>query len=245
MDEATPPASPLLPREVRHGAYLWVLGVVQFLLAMVVVQLAWTHPYSLTQNYISDLGNTSCGLNAKGVYICSPLYYVFNDSIIALGVLLIIGAVWVRHVFPPRALSKLGVVLFVVAGIGAAGVGFFPENVDLSVHSISALLAFVGGALGALVFAAAVGRSSRWWGFWTYSVVLGAVGLGSWILAVLLAFGVGNLSATLGPGGVERLIGFPTLLWGLFAGLQFSRAPVFAPTRNRLTVRAAEGARTK
>jgi hypothetical membrane protein len=220
---------PLLHREARHGALLWIAGVTQFFVAMALVQLAWTRTYSLTQNYISDLGNTGCGGYA-GRYVCSPLYYVFNDSIVVLGVLLLIGAVWIRSAFPSRPTAKLGLLLLCLAGVGAIGVGLFPENVDNPVHSASALLAFVGGALAVLLLAAAVGRRSRWPGFFTYSLLLGGVSLGSWVLVALVSLHVGGLDSTLGPGGIERLIGFPVLLWGLVFGIQVARAPVYAPS---------------
>ncbi|MGA8709629.1 MAG: DUF998 domain-containing protein [Thermoplasmata archaeon] len=223
------PAAPLLHREVRQGALLWIVGVVQFFVAMVVVQLAWTTPYSLTQNYLSDLGNTACGPYG-GRYVCSPLYYVFNDSIIVLGVLLLIGAVWIRSALPPKFTSKAGLFVLCLAGAGAAGVGFLPENVDITVHSASALLAFAGGAIGVLLLAAALGRHSRWAGFWAYSVPLAVVSLGAWGLVILADLHVGGIDSTLGPGGIERLIGFPVLLWALVFGLQLARAPVFAPS---------------
>lgn len=225
----SPRPLPLLHREAHHGAILWIVGVVQFFVVMAVVQLAWTTPYSLTQNYISDLGNTACGPYG-GRYVCSPLYYLFNDSAIALGILLLIGAVWIRSAFPRTTPSRLGLLLLALAGAGAAGVGLFPENVLNGVHSASALLAFAGGAVGVLMLAMSVGRHSPWRGFWTYSVVLGTVALGSWGFVVLAALNVGGVLSTLGAGGIERLIGFPTLLWGLLAGTQISRLPVFAPS---------------
>lgn len=229
-------AAPRLHREVRQGAILWIIGVTQFFIAMAIVQLGWTTPYSLTQNYLSDLGNTTCGPYG-GRYVCSPLYYVFNDSIITLGILLLIGTVWIRSALPPKSTRDVGLVLLCVAGIGVATVGFVPEDVNISVHSAAALLAFAGGSIAILLFARALGRHSRWAGFWEYSVLFGAVSLGSWGLVALVDLHVGGLGSTIGPGGIERLIGFPVLLWGLMFGIQLVRTPVYAPSGIRPTLR--------
>ncbi|MGI0054560.1 MAG: DUF998 domain-containing protein [Thermoplasmata archaeon] len=226
----------LLHREVRWGAILWIVGVVQFFVAMIVVQLAWTAPYSLAQNYISDLGNTACGPYGAR-YVCSPIYYVFNASIIALGILLILGTILVRSAFPSKFTSRAGLVLFALAGLGAAGVGLSPENVNNAVHSASAVLAFAGGTVAVLLFATAFGRRSRWGtGFWAYSVLLGATSLGGWGLVVLAAAHVGNLGATVGLGGIERIVGFPVMIWGLIFGFQLALARAPAPGAARRSI---------
>ena len=79
-------------RSVRWGAALIGLGTVQFILAMAVVQTRYSG-YSLLQNYVSDLGNTST----------SPLHVVFNASIIALGVFAFVGIVLAWGGFPRGA----------------------------------------------------------------------------------------------------------------------------------------------
>src|ERR1017187_5995873 len=47
---------------VVAGGACWAVGVVQYAAAQVVAAGAWTRPYSLKNNYISDLGNTACGM---------------------------------------------------------------------------------------------------------------------------------------------------------------------------------------
>src|SRR5665811_946988 len=44
------------------GGACWAVGVVQYAAAQVGAAGAWTRPYSLKDNYISDLGNTACGM---------------------------------------------------------------------------------------------------------------------------------------------------------------------------------------
>ena len=69
--------------KARWGGLLLVVGAVQFVLAMIIVQL--TYPgYSDIENHVSDLGNPNL----------SPLALLYNASITAL-----------RHCRPPRNTS--------------------------------------------------------------------------------------------------------------------------------------------
>ena len=61
---------------------VWI-GAIQFFVAQVVVQSRWTTRYSLSINYISDLGNTTCGVYAaSGQFVCSPWHAVMNASFV-------------------------------------------------------------------------------------------------------------------------------------------------------------------
>jgi hypothetical protein len=100
-------------RGPRAGAAVWTLAV-QFFVAQAVVQSAWTAPYSLAENYISDLGNTSCGPYAYSAevsrYVCSPWHAWMNASFVALGLTIVVGAALVRGALPrggrPRSGSR-------------------------------------------------------------------------------------------------------------------------------------------
>jgi hypothetical membrane protein len=229
MADSSERYGPLVHRSVHHGAALWVLGVVEFLVGMIVTQLGWSNPsYSLTQNYISDLGAVNCGTFASH-YICSPWHLVFNISIILLGILLILGVLLLPSAFPNRRSRSIGLILLVVAGFGAIGVGLSPEDVNLTVHSISALLAFAGGGLALIVLGFAMFRDTRWDGWRAYSVLSGLVSLVSLILFTAKSWTWGGLWADLGVGGIERLIVAPILLWALLVGIHLLRIPAFAP----------------
>ncbi len=219
---------PLVHRRVHHGALLWVVGVLQFVVAMIVVQLAWTTPYSLAQNYISDLGNTACG-EFGSQYVCSPWHLLFNVSIVVMGLLLIAGAFLLPTAFPSRSSRTVGLGLLVVAGLGSIGVGLSPENVNPTVHSLSALLAFGGGELALLVLGVAMFRDTRWDGFRSYTVISGLVSLVALLLFVAHAYRWGGLWTTWGPGGIERLVAAPPLLWAVVAGIHLLRIRSFAP----------------
>ncbi len=229
MTEPPERYGPLVHRSVHHGALLWVVAVLEFVAAMIVTQLGWSHPtYSLTQNYISDLGAVNCGL-LGGRYVCSPWHDVFNASVIVLGILVIVGVLLTPTAFPNRRSRTVGLGLLVVTGVGAIGVGLSPEDVNLAVHQISSLLAFGGGGLALIVLGFAMFRDTRWGGYRAYSMISGLVTLVALGLFVEHSWQWGGLWADLGAGGIERLIVAPVLLWALLVGIHLLRIPAFAP----------------
>ena len=216
---------PLVHRAVHHAAILWLVATVQFVVAMALVQWRWTGQYDLRRNYISDLGNTACGVwpASSGRLVCSPWHTVFNGSVIVFGLLTILGVLLVVSAFPPRSSRSVGLGLLALAGIGAVGVGVFPENVNLTAHSISALLAFVGASLGLAELRFALIRDTRWDGYRSYPLFSGLVGL------VALGLYLGGVYDGLGPGGMERLIVAPSLLWLGVVSVHLLRVPAYAP----------------
>lgn len=224
-----PTYGPLVHRSVHHAAILWLVGVLQFLLAMVVTQLRWSSPsYSLTQNYISDLGAVKCGA-IGGRFVCSPWYLVFDISSVLLGALLILGVLLIPTAFPNRGSRTVGLGLFVLAGLGAIGVGLSPEDVNLAVHQTAALLAFAGGGLALIVIGFAMFRDTRWNGYRAYSVFSGLFALVALGFFVAKSWQWGGLWADLGPGGIERLVVAPMLLWMLVAATHLLSIRSFAP----------------
>jgi hypothetical membrane protein len=221
---------PLVHRSVHHGALLWLVGSVEFVLGMVVTQLGWTTSYSLTQNYISDLGAVNCG-SFSGRYVCSPWHLVFDASVIVLGLCLCFGALLLRTGFPTRGSRTVGLGLLVIAGIGAIGVGLFPEDVNLNAHMVSSLVAFAGASLGAIVLGLAMFRDTRWQGYRAFSVLCGLIGFVALCLFAAKAYNWGPFWADWGAGGIERTIVAPVLLWALLVSIHLLRIPAFAPRR--------------
>jgi hypothetical membrane protein len=229
MAESRERYGPLVHRSVHHGALLWVVGVLEFLVGMVVTQLGWSNPsYSLTNNYISDLGAVNCG-PFGGQYVCSPWHVVFNVSIIVMGVLLILGVLLLPSAFPNRRTRTVGLGLLAIAGLGAIGVGVSPEDVNLTAHSLSALLAFAGGGLALMALGIAMFRDTRWDGYRAYSVFSGLFALVALGLFLGHSWQWGGAWSDLGVGGIERLIVAPILLWALVAGIHLLRIPSCAP----------------
>lgn len=227
MTDGPLPFVPLLPRITRPGAVLWLIGPLQFVAAMIVVQLSWTHahPYSLTGNYISDLGNTACGYFPSGstTYICSPWHDVFNASVVVLGAFVLLGAALVRNAFKKRSTRAVGLGLVALAGVAAVLIGVFPENVNGTVHDFASAVAFVGGGVGVIVLSGAMAGDVRWTGFRAFSAAGGAVAV---VASVLFEVGA---DLGLGVGGMERLVVAPLLLVPSVLSVHLLRLRSFAP----------------
>lgn len=133
--------------------------------------------YSISHNYISDLGVGKTAI-------------IFNGSIIFMGILVLIGAILLGPSY----------YIIIVIGLFSALVGVFPETTGIP-HSISALIVFLFGGIAAIYYSV---REK----FYIWSV-LGIVSLIALVLYVTKHY------AGLGYGGMERMIVYPELLWGL------------------------------
>ena len=85
--------------------------------------------YSISHNHISDLG-------------AGPSTSIFNSSVFLLGLMVVAGAYFVQRSFRNRLVTGL----LVLAGVGAMGVGIFPENYPV-MHEIVSDAAFIFGGL--------------------------------------------------------------------------------------------------
>lgn len=225
MDAAPERHGPLVRRSVHHGAALWFLGTIQFLVAMAVTEYVWSDPYTLTHNVISDLGNTACGPwpDATSGIVCSPWHTLFNGSIVLFGILILLGAILVKSAFPSRKSTLGGLGLLVLSGFGSIGVGLFPENVNLNAHLVSAFFALCVSGIALLVLSLAMFRDTRWDGYRAYTMISGVVVVVAFVLEA-----TGNYLG-LGPGGMERLVAAPSLLWLLLASIHLLYIPAYAP----------------
>ena len=206
---ATAPA-----RTVRVGAWVWILSL-QFFIAQVVVQSAWTTPFRLAHNYISDLGNTTCGPypEGSGTYVCSPWHAWMNASFILQGLIIVAGVALLRRAFPAGLARGAGSMLLVLAGLGNVAVGLFPEDVDIRGHRIGAAAHFILGNLGMILLGLALGRTGRRRSLALYSIVSGVVGeLSTWL------FFSGH-DGPLGVGGMERVAAYALPVWLMVTGV--------------------------
>ncbi len=159
------------------------IGVAEFLLLMLIAEALYPG-YSISRNYISDLG-------------VGPTAIIFNSSIIVMGLLLIIAAVLIWR------LNKVFSVTIALTGIGAMGVGIFPETVH-QLHLIFALIAFLFASLSSYpTIKISKGPGKALW------PILGTTGLIALILYIM------HVYLGLGPGGMERMIVYPNLIWAL------------------------------
>ena len=215
-------------RSVRYGAILLIIGAVEFVVGMAVTPLGWTTPYSLLNNQISDLGSVQCGYAYAGThYAFSPWHDIFNASAVLLGQSTIFGSILIRSAFPARRSRAVELLLLVVVGVGAVGVGLFPWDANGPAHYSSALVAFLFGNLAVLVLGVAMLRGARRRVYAVFNVVGGMVGLVA--LIVYLVLFSSNYGATPGLGGLERIAVAPILVWEIVAGMHLLRTPAYGP----------------
>jgi hypothetical membrane protein len=174
--------------DTKVAGTLLFLGAVQFLIVLVVAEALYLN-YSVSLNYISDLGVGSTAL-------------IFNSSVFLLGLLVVAGAYFIREAFKSNFLF----IALILTGIGAMMVGLFPETAGV-MHTIASLITFLFGGLAAIVSYKVENPP-----FSYLSVVLGALGL-----VGLGLFASGNY-LSLGVGGMERMIAHPVLLWAVGFG---------------------------
>lgn len=163
-------------------------GATQFLVTMIVGE-AQRPTYSVSADAISDLGVGSTAL-------------LFNTSVFLVGVLSIGGAYFLHRMHRRKLLT----ILFVLGGVGAMGVGLFPETIPAA-HGIFAFTAFVFGGIAAIVAYPLEKEPLNY-----ISVFLGVFGL-----AAVVLFSSGTYLG-LGYGGMERMIVYPVLLWQVAFG---------------------------
>ncbi|MCI4355803.1 MAG: DUF998 domain-containing protein [Thermoplasmata archaeon] len=205
---------PLVRRSARLGGAVLVLGTLQFVAAMIVVQLKFPG-YSVTGNSISDLGGSM-----------SPWATVFNVSVRVLGILGLLGTVLFRSAFSSKTTTHIGIAALLAADLGAVGVGVFPEGSTwpfASIHSLVTLIAFLGAGVALVFLSLAMSRDTRWQGLRFYTFLSGVVTL------VALALFARGISLGIGPGGLERIIVAPILLWTVVIGIHLARLRVYAP----------------
>jgi len=176
------------------GLFFFLAGA-QFSVFLVIAEAIYPG-YSVSGNFISDLG-------------VGPAANVFNGSVILLG-LLAFGAVYVGR----RLFDRVLLILLLLTGIGAVGVGVFTEDFP-GLHTIMSFIAFAFAGLSAI---------------WSYrfvkpplsylAIVLGVLGL---LALVLFA---AQVYLGLGHGGMERMIVYPILAWAMsFGGYLMAEAP--------------------
>jgi len=175
------------------------LGAAQFSIGLILAEIYYPG-YSVANNYVSDLGAT-CPTNLPCT-VYQPTSTIFNTSIVLLGLLILVGAYFLHRAFRWTP----GTIMISLAGIGALGVGLFPETTGIW-HSIFSLIVFLFAGLAALVTARLQKKPMFY-----FSIVLGLV-----TLAALFLY-IGSNYLGLGPGGMERMVVYPVLVWSIGFG---------------------------
>lgn len=202
-------------RSSACGGVILIVAVVQFVIVMAAAQLAFPCTngvcYNIATNPISDLGNT----------MLSPLWPLFNYSIMLLGALLFVGVFLISGAFRRGPLSLAGLALLAISALGSSGVGVVPENTILAIHSAFALVAFLAGGLSILLLGASMARDARWRRFALYSIVSGLITVG--VLVFFILHGMWVMSGSgFGFGAIERIVVAPILIWALVVGVRLA-----------------------
>jgi hypothetical membrane protein len=176
---------------VRTAGLLYMLAGTVMFLAISLAEALYPG-YSVHTNAISDLAATTA-----------------NTSVLVEAAGLVWGVGWLAGSYLLlRDTGRRGLMaLFLLPGVGVLLAIGSPENVNVAIHSVGAIVAFVPGGI-ALIFSARLIRSNLRY----LAVILGALSL----LGVIIEFG-GYYSTlvqvSLGPGGAERIIVYPLLAW--------------------------------
>ena len=181
----------------QWAGLLLFVGIAQFAIIGLTVAESVYPGYSVSINYISDLG-------------VGPAALIFDPSIILVGLVVLATAWFLLRAFKDRLVS----VVVALAGVGAIAVGVFTEAFGV-IHSLVSLWTFIFIALSAIL-AMRIVRPP----FAYISVLLGLLSYAA------LGLYISKIYLGLGPGGMERMIVWPVLAWGLaFGGYLFASSP--------------------
>jgi hypothetical membrane protein len=189
----------------RTAGVLFFVAGAQFLLGLVVAEALYSG-FSFADNYISDLG-------------VGPSSIIFNSSAFLLGLLLLIGTYFLRHI--PN--SKTVNTLLLLMALGAMGVGVFTKDYRTAHGAVSSAAFFFSGLSAISSFKVLKKPLSL------ISIILGTMTLGALVLFSSGMITSGSLTSDiaydsdfyigLGPGGMEHMIVYPALIWlTLFSG---------------------------
>jgi hypothetical membrane protein len=155
------------------------------------------YKYTTAKSMISDLGATE----PPNSLITQPSATIFNSSMMAAGLLILIGTYFVFRTFN----DLISTIFMGLLGLGVLGVGIFPGNMN-PMHPIFALMAFSCGGLAAIVSYRIIRSPFKY-----MAVLLG-------LATLFFLFTNGYFATIMGMGGVERWVAYPVVLWVLGLG---------------------------
>jgi hypothetical membrane protein len=183
----------------KVAGMLFFIAVTQFTLGFTISEALYPG-YSVHDNYISDLG-------------VGPSSIIFNSSVFLLGLLSLVATYFLRH---SSSFKTVNMLLLLMA-IGAMGVGVFTKDFTLAHGAVSSMAFFFGG-LSAIASVKVLKKPLS-----LISIALGAMTLGALALFSSGMITSGSATSTeaydsifylgLGPGGMERMIVYPLLIW--------------------------------
>jgi len=177
---------------------LFFIAATQFVLGFTIAEALYPG-YSVSGNYISDLG-------------IGPSSIIFNSSVFLLGLLLLIGTYFLRHIPNFKTVNTL----LLLMAIGAMGVGVFTKDFRTA-HGAVASMTFFFSGLSAISSYKVLKKPLS-----LISIILGTMTLGALVLFSSGMITSGSLTSDiaydsdfylgLGSGGMEHMIVYPALM---------------------------------
>ena len=144
-----------------------------------------------------------------------------NASFVLIGVLMLIGTIFLKRFFPQGKLGITAFVLLIIASVGKIMVGLVPENTIIALHTTGALNIPLGNIAILLL---GISLLPRYRAFAVSGIIVGIVGLCATLgLGALESGHIGAMLLSLGYGEMERLAGYPADIWILFLGICAAR----------------------
>lgn len=153
----------------------------------------------MSMNWISDLGTTA-----------SPLHWVMNGSFVLQGILISVGAILMRRLFPAKWSYWVALFLFLLSGLGVLVVGLVPADRVPEVHRLGAEVHLLAGNLAMVLMGLAmIAEAARTRFRGAITLLAGLLGL-----TALVLLGLGEKDV----GTFERLATYPLTLWLTWIG---------------------------
>ena len=152
--------------------------------------------YTTFSSEISDLGATK----PPNSIIYQPSATIFNMAMLLTG-LMTLTATFFQHKFFTKLLVSIPLSLF---GLGLVGIGIFSGE-KAPYHGIFAMLTFLSGGLSAILAFKIVSTPFKYIG-----IVFGSISLATYAAAVFIP---NIIFPLIGPGGTERWLVYPLVLW--------------------------------
>lgn len=206
-------------RQARRLAVLVVVGIVLYVALDTIAQLLPPHYNPISQ--------------AESESAIGPYGTIMRVNFVVRGLVALALIAALHKTLSPAAHSRVGALLLEVWGVGAFFLAIF--NTDLVgqhtlhglIHLVVALLAFVAGAVGALLIALRLARDPAWAALRFPLVVIAALALLVFLVLIPTTSSVATSSAGGIFGLVERIFIGLLLLWMLVVALRILgiRAP--------------------
>ena len=209
----------------HHQKVLAIIGIVSwfslsfyFVVEYIVIRNTAV-PYDFLTQPMSDLGVTTCGMDTYPLAlfeICSPYYELMNWTFILTGIVIIIGSLYLHHLWPNQWKTKLATSLFVVYGLSYLQSGIYTADQHFLVHTLGSLPGMFVHIPALLLIASSIRKINPILAKWTYISTLIST------CSLLLLF-LQPLFNDLPGGLLQRILYGSVYLWMIGTAVSFFR----------------------